>query len=66
MEARPSSNHQRPLHSQKVTVWVGMSATKIFGPYFFEQENGKALTVNTARYVAMLEQVFDNETLDNL
>ena len=33
---------------------------------FFEQEDGKALTVNTARYVAMLEQVFDNETLDNL
>ena len=45
---------------------MGMSATMIFGPYFFEQEGGKALTVNTARYVDMLEQVFGNETLNNL
>ena len=45
---------------------MGMSATMIFGPYFFEQEGGKALTVNTARYVVMLEQVFGNETLNNL
>ena len=66
MEAKPNFNQQRPLHSIKVTVWVGMSATKIFGLYFFEQEDGKALTVNTARYVAISEQEFDNETLDNL
>ena len=50
MEASQSFNHQRPLHLQKVSVWE----PKIFSPYIFEQEDGIALTVNTARYVAML------------
>ncbi|GFW90963.1 uncharacterized protein TNCV_1758371 [Trichonephila clavipes] len=33
----PHSTLQVPLHSPKVTVWCGFSASFILGPYFFEE-----------------------------
>ncbi|GFX99875.1 uncharacterized protein TNCV_259121 [Trichonephila clavipes] len=33
----PHSTLRVPLHSPKVTVWCGFSASFIFGPYFFEE-----------------------------
>uniref|UniRef100_A0A6P7GRD7 Uncharacterized protein LOC114341227 n=1 Tax=Diabrotica virgifera virgifera TaxID=50390 RepID=A0A6P7GRD7_DIAVI len=50
----PHELHQKQLHSRKVTVWCGMSASGIIGPYFFEDARGRTLTVNSARYTAML------------
>lgn len=44
-----------PLHSPKVTVWCAISSAGIIGPWFFE-ENGNTVTVNSDRYVNMLEQ----------
>ena len=50
-----------------VTVWVGMSATQIFGPYFYEDsDSGDAVTVTKETYLAMLQQVFNEETLMEL
>lgn len=43
--------HQRPLQSLKVTVWAAMSSQRIVGPYFFENENGQSVTVNTLLYL---------------
>ena len=61
--SRPEFNFERPLHSRKVTVWVGMSATHIFGPYFNENsDSGNAVTVTKEKYLAMLQQVFNEET----
>ena len=34
-DEKPVVRSQVPLHSPKVTVWCGMSSTKMFGPYFF-------------------------------
>lgn len=31
----PRELHQKPLHSQKVTVWCALSKVGIIGPYFF-------------------------------
>jgi hypothetical protein len=42
-----------PLHTAKVTVWCGVSAFGIIGPYCFE-ENNRTVTVTTARYQVML------------
>ncbi|PSN38559.1 hypothetical protein C0J52_14825 [Blattella germanica] len=42
----PQQFHERPLHSPKVTVWCAVSQTCIIGPYFFEDGNGRAVTVN--------------------
>lgn len=53
---QPSLKHQKPLHCQKVTVWAAISAKGLIGPYFFENSRGQALTVNTDRYVAMLQE----------
>ncbi|GBM63571.1 hypothetical protein AVEN_173071-1 [Araneus ventricosus] len=49
----PIQIHERPLHSERVTIWCAVADFGIIGPYFFE-ENGKAVTVTSARYVDML------------
>jgi len=54
-QANPRALHEKPLHSQKVTVWCIMSASGIIRPYFFENEAGNAVTVNADRYVEMLQ-----------
>ena len=51
----PKHKHQKPLHSPKVTLWAAMSSRGIIGPYFFEDERGCAVTVNSERYVKMLD-----------
>ena len=57
-QVNPRALHEKPLHSQKVTVWCAMSASGIFGPYFFENEAGNAVTVNADCYVEMLQNFF--------
>ena len=44
-----------PLHSPKVTVWCRVGAFGIVGSYFFENDNEETMTVNSERYVTMLE-----------
>lgn len=53
----PRELHQRPLHSPKVTVWCAISSVGIVGPWFFE-ENQLTVTVNSNRYVSMLQDFF--------
>ena len=44
-----------------------MSATQNFGQYFNEKsDSGNALTVTKETYLAMLQQVFNEETLMEL
>jgi hypothetical protein len=57
----PIELHERPLHSSKVTVWCAISSFVIIGPYFFEDEREKVLTVTGPRYVHMLENVLGPE-----
>jgi hypothetical protein len=47
---------EKPLHSSKVTVWCGVSTFGIVGPYFFEDENGLAVSVISELYVQMLNE----------
>ncbi|KAL7630171.1 UNVERIFIED_CONTAM: hypothetical protein RMT77_019690 [Armadillidium vulgare] len=54
----PKQKHQRQLHSPKVTVWCAMSRSGIIGPYFFEGSNSASVTVNSERYVNMIETYF--------
>lgn len=53
-DTNPRELHQRPLHSPKVTVWCAISSAGIIGPWFFE-ENEETVTVNSERYVNMLD-----------
>ena len=52
----PKIIHAVPLHSQKVTVWCGMSCDRIFGPYFFENEDGVTETVTGASYRKCIQE----------
>lgn len=52
----PQELHQKPLHSPRVTVWCAISSMGIIGPYFFENNDGNAVTVNSARYTEMINQ----------
>ena len=52
---RPDEVAQKPLHSQKVTVWCALSSKGIIGPFFFE-ERGQTVTINTERYIKVLEK----------
>lgn len=45
---------QKQLHPIKCTVWCGITAERIMGPYFFEDYDGNAVTVNGERYRTMI------------
>jgi hypothetical protein len=44
----PYAVHEKPLHGQKLGVWVVISRGRIVGPLFFEE------IVNSKRYCSML------------
>ena len=48
---------EKPTHSKRVTVWCRFWSRGIIGPFFFENEQGEAVTVNGDRYWAMLNEV---------
>ena len=48
--------HRNPIHSKRVTVWSGFWSRGIIGPFFYENEQGEAVTVNVERYRAMLNE----------
>ncbi|PNF28631.1 hypothetical protein B7P43_G08708, partial [Cryptotermes secundus] len=54
----PRELHERPLHSDKVTVWCALSRVVVIGPYFFEEDN-HAVTVDPQRYVDMIKNFFE-------
>lgn len=55
----PKEKHETQLHSLKVTVWCAIHAQGIIGPYFFEDGRGRAVTVDSDRYVDMLNNFFE-------
>ena len=47
---------EKCLYPERVMVWCGLWAGRLIGPYFFEDETGKAVTVNGDRYHRMITQ----------
>jgi len=45
---------QRPLYSVKCTAWVAISKHGTIGPFWFEDDNERFVTINTERYVQVL------------
>ena len=52
----PNTYIEKPTHPKRVTVWCGFCFRGIIGPFFFENEQGEAVTVNGDRYRAMLNK----------
>ena len=57
----PHELHQHNLHSERLTVWCGIASFGVLGPYFFEDNEGAAVTVTSKRYVAMLRNFCEPE-----
>lgn len=57
-DEQPEEYQQLPLHPEKTTVWCALWAGGIIGPYFFKNEANRAVTVNGARYRAMISDFF--------
>ena len=47
---KPRDIHQKPLHSEKVIVWCGVASFGVISTYFFEDEAGRTVTVNSPCY----------------
>jgi len=45
-----------PLITQKVTVWCAVWSRGVIGPYFLEDEEGKAIIVTSQRYTEMINE----------
>lgn len=50
----PQLIHETSLHPLKTTVWCGIHAGNIIGPYFFENDQGVGVTVTAERYQDMI------------
>nr|CAH7747803.1 unnamed protein product [Callosobruchus chinensis] len=51
----PRAIHQHPQHPVKCTVWCAVTSQRIIGPYFFETDDGNAVTVTAERYREMIQ-----------
>ena len=52
----PHAIHEQPMYPPKSTVWCGLWANGIIGPYFFENADGATITINPGRYRSMLRK----------
>lgn len=57
-DENPRETVQHEMHPQRVTVWCGFWAGGVIGPFFFEDDEGAAITVNGDRYRNMLSDRF--------
>ena len=51
---QPGQIQELPLHPEKTTVWCGLWAGGIIGPFFFKNDQNQNVTVNGQRYRAMI------------
>ena len=54
--ANPHELHQRHTYEPKVTVWCGVWSRGASGPYLFEDEDGKTITVTSQRYTETISE----------
>jgi len=57
----PHELHPRPLHSERLTVWCVVASFGVLDPYFFEDNEGAAVTATSERYEAMLRNFCEPE-----
>jgi len=54
--ANPHELYQRPTYDPKVTVWCAVWSRGDIGPYFFDDEDRKTITVTSQRYAEMINE----------
>ena len=48
----PNFHYEKPLHDDKITVWVTLSSAGMIGLFFFE-EKGENATVKSDRFITL-------------
>lgn len=56
-DEQPEVTHELLMHPEKCTVWCGVWAGGIIGPYFFKNAEGQRVNVNGANYRAMINEL---------
>ena len=54
----PQEVLQWPLHSSKVTAWCAMNSKTIIGPYWFEDADGRTVTVDQENYRTVIRKFY--------
>ena len=57
-DENPHIVQEKPLHPQRVTVWCAFWYGGVIGPYFFENDDGRAVTINGNRYREIITYFF--------
>lgn len=52
----PQEMQEQQMHPLRVTVWCGFWSGGVIGPYFFEDDEGNAVTVTGERYRRMITE----------
>ena len=52
----PHAYIEKPIHPTRVTVWCGFWSRDLIGPFFLENKQGVAVTINGDRYRDMLNE----------
>jgi hypothetical protein len=60
-QENPQQHQQRPRHSDCVTLCCGVANFRVICPYFFKDEDGRAVTITYARYVYILRNFLTPE-----
>ena len=55
---QPHEHSEKLVSVEKTTVWCVLGKNGILGPYFFEDDDGHQVTVNTDQYIEMLRRCF--------
>ena len=48
---------EKATHAKRVTVWCGFWSRGLIGPFFFENDQGEAITLNGDRYRVLLNEI---------
>ena len=66
----PHILHESSLHAEKITVWCGLWAGGVIGPYFLRDDQDRQVTMNGHRYRSMITEYFwpqlDDLDLENM
>ena len=57
-DSNPHVLHESSLHPEKITVWCGLWAGDVIGPYFFRDDQDRHVTVSGNRYRSMITEYF--------
>ncbi|KAK9875514.1 hypothetical protein WA026_007905 [Henosepilachna vigintioctopunctata] len=57
-DEQPHAIQELPMHPEKMSVWCGLWAGGIIGPFFFKDDRGRNVTVYGERYQAMIHNFF--------